>query len=90
MNIYVGNLSSSTGEDKLRELFAQYGEVSSVKIIMDKFTGNPRGFAFVEMGSDDEGRQAISGLDGQEVDGKQLKVNEARPRKPRPPRRPHF
>lgn len=83
-NIYVGNLSYSTTEATLRELFGQHGEVTSVKIITDKLTGNPRGFAFVEMSTSDEAKSAISELNGKEVDGKEIRVSEARPRENRP------
>ncbi len=87
MNIYVGNLANSTTEEQLRSLFSQYGEVKSVKIIKDKFSGEARGFAFVEMGTADEGQAAINGLNGTEVGGRRLRINEARPREDRP-RRP--
>jgi len=80
MNIYVGNLDFSSTEDSVRALFEQHGEVISVKIITDRYTGRSRGFGFVEMSSDDEGRAAIAALDGQELDGRALKVNEARPK----------
>jgi RNA recognition motif-containing protein len=76
--IYVGNLSYSATEDELRELFGQYGTVRNVSLVNDRETGRPRGFGFVEM---EEGAdQAISALDGKEVGGRTLKVNEARPR----------
>ncbi|MGE4552947.1 MAG: RNA recognition motif domain-containing protein [Desulfovibrionaceae bacterium] len=85
-NIYVGNLPWSTSEDELRNAFAQYGEVTSVKIVMDRETGRSRGFAFVEM--DDAGAdEAIRALDGSPFGGRNLKVNEARPRQPRPAKR---
>ena len=80
---YVGNMSYDTNQDRLRELFEAYGEVVSVNIITDRDTGRPRGFAFVEMASEEEANAAIEALDGQDVDGRALKVNEARPRKPR-------
>ena len=83
MNIYVGNLDFSSTEDSIRALFEQHGEVTSVKLITDRDTGRSRGFAFVEMSSNDEGRAAIAALDGKELDGRALKVNEARPRAPR-------
>lgn len=79
-NIYVGNLSFSTTESTLRTLFSQCGQVSSVKIITDKLTGNPRGFAFVEMSTKEETKKAIEELNGKDVDGQQIKVSEARPR----------
>jgi len=81
MNIYVGNLPFSTDDNKLREIFEAHGAVSSAKVISDKFTGRSRGFGFVEMDSDDEGRAAISALDGKEVDGRELRVSEARPKR---------
>ncbi len=80
MNIYVGNLDFSSTEDSVRALFEQHGEVTSVKIITDRYTGRSRGFGFVEMANDEEGKAAIAALDGKEMDGRPLKVNEARPR----------
>jgi len=82
-NIYVGNVSYSTTGDRLEELFEAYGEVSSVNIVTDRGTGRPRGFAFVEMATEEAASAAIAGLNGQEVDGRTLTVNEARPRAPR-------
>ena len=77
--IYVGNLPYSATEDELRELFAAHGEVNSVSLVNDRETGRPRGFGFVEMASEDaEG--AIQALDGSQMGGRTLKVNEARPR----------
>lgn len=86
-NIYVGNLSYNATEDQLKNLFAEFGDVASVRIIKDKFTGNSKGFAFVEMDSSDEAQDAISSLDGKEFGGRNLKVNEARPKETRPVRR---
>lgn len=80
MNIYVGNLSFDTAEDELRELFAAYGQVESVKIISDQFTGRSRGFGFVEMSVRDEGMKAVQELDSREFGGRPLKVNEAKPK----------
>ncbi|UCC43345.1 MAG: RNA-binding protein [Candidatus Zixiibacteriota bacterium] len=80
MNIYIGNLSFDTTEDQLRQAFEGFGEVSTVNIITDKYSGEPRGFAFVEMSTKDEAIAAISGLNGQELNGRALNVNEARPR----------
>ena len=84
MNIYVGNLSWSSTEDSVRALFEAHGEVESVKIITDRYTGRSRGFGFVEMPNDEEARTAVSALDGKDLDGRALKVNEARPRTDRP------
>lgn len=80
MNIYVGNLPFTTGEEELRATFAAYGEVTSVSVIKDQFTGQSRGFGFVVMPNDAEGTAAINALNGKEVKGRPLKVNEARPR----------
>jgi cold-inducible RNA-binding protein len=77
-NLYVGNMSFSTTEDQLREVFSQYGTVTKVQLIMDRETGRPRGFAFVEMS--DGGDQAIQALNGTQLDGRALTVNEAKPR----------
>ncbi|HOU12480.1 MAG TPA: RNA-binding protein [Anaerolineae bacterium] len=81
--IYVGNMSYDTTESTLRELFAAHGEVVSVSVVTDRDTGRPRGFAFVEMATDAAANAAIAALDGQSVDGRTLKVNEARPPAPR-------
>ena len=78
--LYVGNLSFQTQETDLREHFAAHGEVVSANLITDRDTGRSRGFAFVEMSSDEEARRAQNALDGQELDGRQLKVNEAKAR----------
>lgn len=80
MNLYVGNLPFSTNSGDLEQLFGEHGSVTSAQVIMDRETGRSRGFGFVEMGSDDEGRAAIQALDGNEVGGRNLKVNEAKPR----------
>ena len=82
-NIYVGNLSYSVNENELRSFFAPYGEVSSVTIVKDKLTGQARGFGFVEMSNDQDADQAISNLDGKDLKGRSVKVNEARPREQR-------
>ncbi len=79
-NIYVGNLAYSATEDDVRVAFEQFGAVSSVNIIMDRETGRSRGFAFVEMPNGDEARQAINELNLQEIAGRRVTVNEARPR----------
>ena len=83
-NLYVGNMSFSTTEDQLREAFAQYGSVSKIQLIMDRETGRPRGFAFVDMS--DGGDAAIQALNGAQLDGRALTVNEAKPREDRGPR----
>ena len=80
MNIYVGNLSREVTEEDLRQAFEAFGEVTSVKIIKDKHSGESRGFGFVEMASKDEGEAAIAGLNGKDFMGRALNVNEARPR----------
>lgn len=80
MNIYVGNLPYSMTEDDLRDMFAEYGEVKSVQIIADKFSGRSKGFGFVEMTDKAGGEAAIEALDGYEAGGRELRVNEARPR----------
>ena len=83
MNIYIGNISYSIDEQELGQIFSEYGEVSSAKIIMDRVTGRSKGFGFVEMPNKNEGQQAIDSLEGKEIDGRKLRVNEARPRESR-------
>lgn len=83
MNIYVGNLPFSTTDEDLRAAFEDFGEVASATVIKDKFSGRSRGFGFVEMPSDAEAQAAIAGLNGAEMDGREITVNEARPREPR-------
>lgn len=85
MDIYVGNLPFKTNEDGLRELFAQHGSVSSAKVVSDFETGRSKGFGFVTMDNDDEGNNAIAALDGSSIEGRPLKVNQARPRTERRP-----
>ena len=80
MNIYVGNLNWQTTETGLQAAFEEYGEVSSVTIIKDRYTGQSRGFGFVEMPNDTEGQAAIAGMNGKDVDGRPLKVDQAKPR----------
>ena len=80
INIYVGNLSFDTVEDELKDLFTSYGEVDSVKIISDQFTGRSRGFGFIEMADREQGMKAIQELNSTELGGRTLKVNEAKPR----------
>ena len=81
--LYVGNLNFQTQEHELRDLFAQHGEVLSANVITDRETGRSRGFGFVEMATEEAAQAAESALDGQEFDGRQLKVNEAKPRNDR-------
>jgi RNA recognition motif-containing protein len=78
--LYVGNLSFNTTELELRDVFSQHGTVAETKMVMDRETGRPRGFAFVEMGSDAEAKQAIDQLNGRELGGRALTVNEAQER----------
>ena len=87
MNIYVGNLSYDVEETQLEELFAEFGAASSVKIIRDKFSGKSKGFGFVEMSNQSEAEAAIAALNDSNVQGRNIRVNEARPRESRPPRR---
>ena len=82
-NIYVGNLPFSTSDDDLNQLFSPFGSVSSARIIKDKFTDRSRGFGFVEMDNDEEALKAIEGVNGKEIDGRALKVSEAKPREDR-------
>ena len=86
MNIYVGNLPYSMTEEELKEVFKPFGGVESATIIKDKFSGESRGFGFVEMGVKEEAERAIQEMSGQECQGRKLIVNEARPREERPPR----
>jgi RNA recognition motif-containing protein len=83
MNIYVSNLSFNVTDEDLQDYFAEYGEVSSAKVIMDKFTGKSRGFAFVEMSDDEAAKKAIAELDGASVDGRTIGVSVAKPREDR-------
>lgn len=83
MNIYVGNLVREISDDDLRLSFESYGQVSSAKVIKDKFSGESRGFGFIEMPNQEEAKAAISGLDNKDLKGRSLKVNEARPRNDR-------
>jgi cold-inducible RNA-binding protein len=82
-NVYIGNLSFDTTQAQLQELAEAHGQVSSVNVITDRDTGRPRGFAFVEMATDEGAQALINALNGQSVDGRQLKVAEAKPRAPR-------
>jgi len=84
--LYVGNLPYSFGDQDMQQTFAPYGTVSSAKVMMDRDSGRSKGFGFVEMGSDAEAKAAIEALNGRDVGGRGLVVNEARPMEPRPPR----
>ena len=86
MNIYVSNLSFNIQDEDLRGFFTPYGEVTSAKVIMDKFTGKSKGFGFVEMSDDAAAKKAITELDNGVVDGRNVKVMEARPKEDRPAR----
>lgn len=81
MNIYVGNLATEVNEEDLRQAFEAYGEIASVNIIKDKFSGKSRGFGFVEMPSQEEAQSAIEGLNGKDLKGQALNISEARPRR---------
>ena len=85
MRIYIGNMSYDTTEEQLREAFEGFGEVVSVNIITDRDTGRPKGFGFVEMADQEAASAAIAGLNGQEINGRALNVNEARPRPDKKP-----
>ena len=92
MNIYVGNLPYTANENSLRDLFEGYGQVTTAKIVTDKFTGSSRGFGFIEMPNADEAQRAIDELNGKDFEGRKIVVNESRPREnngrdSRPPRR---
>lgn len=83
MNIYVGNLSYQTTDDELRGLFAEFGDVVSAKLIVDKFTGQSKGFGFVEMSNNSEAQKTMDDLNGRDVNGRTITVNQARPRQER-------
>ena len=86
MNIYVGNLPYSINEDELRQAFAGFGEVEKASVITDKYSGRSKGFGFVEMPDQSAAEEAIKALDGSELQGRNIKVNQARPKTERPPR----
>jgi RNA recognition motif-containing protein len=90
MNIYVGNLAYSVTQEDLRDAFSPYGEISSVNLITDKFTGDSKGFGFVEMPNNAEADAAIKGLNETPLKGRNLKVNQAKPRGERPARGPRW
>ncbi len=87
MNIYVGNLPYNITEDELKDVFAEYGAVDRVTLITDKYTGESKGFGFIEMPTQSEAEEAVKSLDGSSVKGRNIKVNQARPRTDRPQRR---
>ncbi|NIA05187.1 MAG: RNA-binding protein [Proteobacteria bacterium] len=84
MNIYVGNLPYSVTDDELRSAFAEFGDVATAKIIMDRYSGRSKGFGFVEMDNDSEAEEAIKSLDSTDMQGRKLRVNQAKPRVDRP------
>lgn len=86
MNIYVGNMAYSLTEEEVRNMFSEYGEVTSVNIITDRYSGQSKGFGFVEMPNESEAEEAIKALNEAEVNGRNLRVNQARPRGERPSR----
>ena len=90
MNLYIGNLAHDVTEDDLRNAFSEFGEVSSVKIIIDKFSGRSKGFGFVEMPSNSEADQAIKALNGKALNGRSIKVNQAEAKRKRPQRRHRY
>lgn len=83
-NIYIGNLSYDTTEDTLRTLFGEFGEVESARVITDRYTGRSKGFGFVEMTAEDAAEEAIDALNGKSVDGREIRVDKAKPRTERP------
>ncbi len=88
MKIYVGNLPFSVDDEKLRELFSSYGEIGESTVIKDKFSGRSKGFGFVTFNDDESAKKAINGMNEKELEGRNLKVNEAKPMDPEKPRRP--
>ena len=90
MNIYVGNLPYNITEDELKDVFAEYGAVDRVTLITDKYTGESKGFGFIEMPTQSEAEEAVKSVDGSSVKGRNIKVNQARPRTDRPQRRRSF
>jgi RNA recognition motif-containing protein len=84
--LYVGNLPYTTNDDQLRDLFSEAGTVTDSKVMIDRMTNRSRGFAFVEMSTDEEAQAAVEKMNGREIDGRKLTVNEARPQAERPPR----
>jgi len=87
MKVYVGNLPWSVDDEKLREMFASFGSIDEATVIKDKFSGRSKGFGFVTFSDDESAKKAIAEMNEKEVEGRQLKVNEAKPMEDRPPRR---
>jgi len=90
MNIYIGNLAYTVTEDELRDAFSEFGQVDSASIIIDKFSGRSKGFGFVDMPDSSEAREAIESLNDKDLNGRTIKVNEAKPREERPARRERY
>ncbi len=90
MEIYVGSLSYSVTESDLKEAFAEFGEISSVRLVSDKFSGKSKGFGFVEMPSNEEAEAAIAALNEKDFKGRDIKVNQAKPKEERPQRRARY
>jgi len=90
MKIYVGNLSYNMTDEEMEKLFTAFGEVTENKVIMDRESGRSKGFGFIEMPNQEEGEEAIKQLDGKEIDGRNIKVNVAKPKENRPPRRERY
>jgi RNA recognition motif-containing protein len=90
MNIYIGNLAYTVTEDDLRDAFSEFGQVDSASIINDKFSGRSKGFGFVDMPNDSEAREAIESMNEKDLNGRTIKVNEAKPREERPARRDRY
>ena len=90
MNIYIGNLAYTVTEDDLRDAFSEFGEVETASIINDKFSGRSKGFGFVDMPNDSDAREAIESMNNKDLNGRTIKVNEAKPREERPARRERY
>jgi len=90
MNLYVGNLAYSVTDEDLRTIFSEFGEVQSASVITDKISGQSKGFGFVEMPNNSEADKAIKALNGRDVKGRSIKVNQAKPREDRPKRKPRY
>jgi len=90
MKIYVGNLSYNMTDEEMEKLFTAFGAVTESKVIMDRESGRSKGFGFIEMTNQEEGEEAIKQLDGKEIDGRNIKVNVAKPKENKPPRRERY